>query len=179
VGYEEDNFFVRAFWAHTDGELDNITRRPLAPFLTAIDPQGRSENIPITTNSYNLLSQYTFKVGTQHRVISGLNYRHNDVSGGLVEAFSTEDRVGTYVQDDWNLGKNFRLASGIRLDLHSNINPTYSPRVALFFTPTPGSYLPGIRFSGVSAPDVDRDQSGDFHRDDGSWATQYDYLARF
>ena len=80
VGYEKENFFVRVFYVHTDGEGDNITRRPLAPFLTITDSQGRSRDIPLTTNAYNLLSQYTFKVGTQHRVTSGLNYRHMGTS---------------------------------------------------------------------------------------------------
>lgn len=148
VGYEQENFFVRAYWYRTDGELDNITRPGLAPFITVTDSLGRSRSTPLATNSYNLLSQYTFKLGTQHKVSAGLNYRRNDASKGFIVGFKTEDRFGAYAQDEWEIGEKFRLASGVRLDLHSNINPTYSPRIALFYYPHPDH---SFRISGSVA----------------------------
>lgn len=75
--------------------------------------------------------KYSHEIGTAHRLIGGLNYRHNSLSGTEVAGYSQEDRFGLYLQEEWRPTSALTLTVGSRLDLHNQINPTYSPRVAL------------------------------------------------
>ncbi|PIU40561.1 MAG: TonB-dependent receptor, partial [Candidatus Omnitrophica bacterium CG07_land_8_20_14_0_80_50_8] len=47
--------------------------------------------------------------------------------------------------DEWRPLTQAWVTAGVRMDLHSEINPTYSPRVALFYSPIPDHT---IRLSG-------------------------------
>ena len=132
---EHPDFFVRAFWNQTNMSITNSTLLFLAPFITVTDTEGRSSGIPFLTNSYDLWSQYTHQIGSAHRLIGGINYRHNTLSGTEITGFSQEDRLGMYVQDAWTLWPSLTLNAGARMDLHSDIHPTYSPRVALVYEP--------------------------------------------
>jgi iron complex outermembrane receptor protein len=132
---EHPDFFVRAFWNQTNMNLTNSTLPFLVPIITVTDTEGRSSGIPFLTNSYDLWSQYTHQIGSAHRLIGGINYRHNTLSGTEITGFSQEDRLGMYVQDAWTLWPSLTLNAGARMDLHSTIHPTYSPRVAIVYEP--------------------------------------------
>ncbi len=148
VGYERDDFFVRAFWSQNNLTSSYETIPPLAPFIVFSDKNGNSSHIPFLTNSYDLVSQYSHAIGSAHRVTIGTNYRHNTLSGTQISGFSQEDRFGVYLQDEWRLLKNLTFTAGIRMDTHTEIDPTYSPRVALIYAPHPNHT---VRLSGSVA----------------------------
>ena len=148
AAYEHGEFFIRAFWSQNSVTLSNETFPILAPFVIVSDRNGNSYNIPFLTNTYDLVSQYSHAIGSAHRVTLGANYRHNTLSGTQISDFSQEDRFGVYLQDEWRLLQTVTLTAGIRMDTHSEINPTYSPRVALIYAPHPNHTL---RLSGSVA----------------------------
>ena len=135
VAVEHPDFFVRAFWSQLNQGITNTPVAFLAPIVSVTDTEGRSNGIPFLTNSYDLWSQYTRQIGNAHRVIGGINYRHNTLSGTQITGFGEEDRFGVYLQDTWTLWPSLTLNAGARMDLHSDIHPTYSPRVALIYEP--------------------------------------------
>ena len=137
VAYERDDFFVRASWSQNNVSNSNETVPALAPFVVSGDKNGNPFNIPFLTNSYDLVSQYSHAIGSTHRVTLGANYRHNTLSGTAVSGLSQENRFGVYLQDEWRLLQTLTLTAGIRMDTHSEIDPTYSPRVALIYAPHP------------------------------------------
>jgi iron complex outermembrane receptor protein len=71
----------------------------------------------------------------------GLNYRHNTFSCNCISSFGKENRLGMYVQGEWSILPSVNVIGGLRYDLHTQINPTYSPRLAVLYTPIPGHTL--------------------------------------
>jgi iron complex outermembrane receptor protein len=135
VSVEHPDFFVRAYWNQSSQSITNTPLAFLAPIVSVTDTEGRSTGIPLLTNSYDLWSQYTHQIGNAHRLIGGINYRRNTLSSTEISGFSQEDRLGIYVQDAWTLWPSLTLNAGVRMDLHSDIHPTYSPRAALVYEP--------------------------------------------
>lgn len=135
VSYERPDFFIRAFWNQQDLTINNGSYPVLAPIFTVSDRFGRTTGIPFLTNSYDVVSQYTAWIFTTHRLSLGANYRYNTLSGTEVFQYGQEHRFGLYVQDEWRPHEKFWVVGGVRMDLQSGINPTYSPRVALFYAP--------------------------------------------
>ena len=145
VLYERPNFFLRLNWQGNNITIDNEPLAPLTGIITTTDKLGRSRSIPYNGTTYNAESQYTMELGSSHRLILGGNYRHNTISGTQLTENGHEDRFGVYLQDDWRLNANLTLNAGVRVDLHNELNPTYSPRVALIYSPIPDHT---IRLSG-------------------------------
>lgn len=137
VLYERPNFFLRFNWQGIHTTVDAEPVAPLAGILTTTDKFGRSRGIPYNGHTYNAESQYTIELTSSHRFILGGNYRRNTISGTQLTANGHEDRFGMYLQDDWNLAENLTFNAGFRLDLHNQLNPTYSPRIALIYALTP------------------------------------------
>jgi iron complex outermembrane receptor protein len=148
IGYEHEDFFLRAFWSQSDQTVTNETIPTLAPFVVAGDKNGSPANIPFLTNTYDLVSQYTQQFGSAHQVILGTNLRHNTLSGNQVSGTGKEDRLGFYAQEEWRPLRQILFTAGVRMDLHSDIHPTYSPRVAMIYMPHPDH---SIRLSGSVA----------------------------
>jgi iron complex outermembrane receptor protein len=146
IGYEQEDFFVRAFWSRQTNTVDFRPVAPLTGIVSVGDASGRSTDIPFDSTTYNVVSQGQHTLGTTHTLIAGFNYRHNSLSSTQITSFSREDRLGFYLQDEWRPLKQAWLTAGIRLDLHSEINPTYSPRIALFYSPIANHT---IRLSGT------------------------------
>jgi iron complex outermembrane recepter protein len=126
---------VRASWSQSNASITNTPLAFLTPFVSVTDTEGRSSGIPFITNNYDLWSQYTYQIGNAHRLIGGINYRRNTLSSTEITGFSQEDRLGMYMQDAWTLWPSLTLNAGARMDLHSDIHPTYSPRIALVYEP--------------------------------------------
>lgn len=137
VGYERPNFFIRAFWSEQANTLTNFTLQPMTPFLTVIDRLGRDAGIPIINDTYDIVSQYSPQLGLSNRLIAGFNYRQNTLSSTQAVGFSREQRLGLYLQDEWRPRDEITLTAGVRADMHSEIHPTLSPRVALLYSPVP------------------------------------------
>lgn len=148
LSFERGDFFVRAFWNQNDLTANNETYPVLAPFIVVSDKNGNPANIPFLTNTYDVVSQYSHAIGTNNRVTFGGNYRHNTLSGTQVSGDSKEDRLGFYLQDEWQPLSVLALTAGVRMDLHSEIHQTYSPRVAMIYSPHRNH---SIRISGSVA----------------------------
>ncbi|RMH06922.1 MAG: TonB-dependent receptor [Nitrospirae bacterium] len=134
TAYERGSFSLRAYWYRSDQTGTIPTHRALKNFFVT-DRDGRTDFRQIW-DSYSLETQHSLAL-KPHRLTYGLNYRHNAVSSNLLAQFSRADRLGLYIQDEWTLGETLQTVAGLRLDMHTEINPTYSPRIALIYRPWP------------------------------------------
>jgi iron complex outermembrane receptor protein len=136
LSYERPNFFMRAYWNTFDTTTD-VNQHPfLAPFLRVADQNGSPTSV-MRGNTYNVEAQHALDIGTTNRLIYGVNYRHNTLSSNFISGFSSEDRLGFYLQDEWKPVQTLTVVAGARYDLDTFIHPTISPRIALLFTPIP------------------------------------------
>lgn len=130
--YERPNFFVRAWWREFDTTADFFTHPGLAPFLSIRDRNG-SGRAAFVNDSYNLEAQHAVELAGSNRLTYGVNYRHNSLSSNIIDRFGREDRLGFYLQDEWHATRALTFIAGLRYDLHTEINPTISPRIALLY----------------------------------------------
>jgi iron complex outermembrane recepter protein len=136
VTYERPNFLIRGFWNLYDSTSQTRFLPPLAPFLTYSPRDGSPETVNIG-NTYNLDVQHSLELWATNRLTYGVNYRHNTLKGNSVAQYSTENRLGLFLQDEWNFATPLTLIAGVRYDLDTFINPTVSPRVSLLYSPSP------------------------------------------
>jgi iron complex outermembrane receptor protein len=132
VLYERPNFFIRAWWQMWDHNQTNNVNPLISPFIAVIDRNG-NPTINLVQNSYNLESQHAIDFGAANRLTYGFNYRHNTGSSSFLTQFTREDRLGFYIQDEWHLTQALTAVAGLRYDMDTFINPTYSPRGALLY----------------------------------------------
>lgn len=137
INYERPNFFVRAFWSQQANTVSFTAIPPLDAFLTVGDRSGRTSGVPIVNDTYDVVSQYSLDLMPSQKLIAGLNYRQSTLSSTQISQFGREQRVGLYLQDEWRPHPQLGLTAGVRMDLHSELNPTYNPRVALLYTLAP------------------------------------------
>jgi iron complex outermembrane receptor protein len=135
LNYEQPDFFIKGFWSKQSNNVSFSTVPALTPYLTVGDKNGDSTDVPVDSTTYDVVSQFTRRIGKTHSLILGINYRHNILSGSDVSQTSHEDRLGFYGQDEWRMTDVLRLTAGIRMDLDSEISPAYSPRVVMVFLP--------------------------------------------
>jgi iron complex outermembrane receptor protein len=136
VSYERMNFFLRGWWSgYWDSPI--VTTNPLlANFIRVTDRNGSSVE-SFSSNTYNLEAQHALEFSASNRLTYGANYRHNSLSSSTTDAFSRENRLGLYLQDEWRATQSLTLVAGLRYDLDTFINPTVSPRVALIYQASP------------------------------------------
>jgi len=132
--YERPNFYIRAFWNNYADTATTATNPMLAPFLTIAD-RNLSSTAVFRGNTYNIEGQHTIQLWPANRLSYGLNYRYNTLSSNFISGYSTENRFGIYVQDEWKLAESFRLVGGVRYDLDTFISPTISPRITMLYVP--------------------------------------------
>ena len=151
--YVRPDFFIRAFWNGWDIPLS------VQPFPLLSDALQGAPPIAIPTgtggnrsNTYNVLAQHSLEFWKSHRLTSGVNYRYNTFTSDFTES-GHENRLGLYVQDEWRATQMLSAVAGLRLDLDTFINPTYSPRVALLFQPVTKPYVSWNVFHCISAAD--------------------------
>ena len=140
LSYEHQGFFFRAYWNGFFADADASAHPLLRQFVKVTDPAGQSD-LNFSGNTYNVEGQHSVTVGESGRVTYGLNYRHNTFSCNCIASFGEENRLGTYVQGEWSVLPSVNVIGGFRYDLHTQINPTYSPRLAVLYTPIPGHTL--------------------------------------
>ncbi|MDT7043052.1 TonB-dependent receptor [Candidatus Nitronereus thalassa] len=140
--YKRPNLFLRAYWNRSS--VPNLLQtNPLLPGPFAITDPNLSSNQTRKWNSYNFSGQHALEFGSTNRLSYGMDYRHNTVSSNFLDEFSREDRFGAYIQDEWQATSKLTATGGIRVDLHTEINPTYSPRVALIYRFLPNHTVRG------------------------------------
>ncbi|MGD9725986.1 MAG: TonB-dependent receptor plug domain-containing protein [Nitrospiraceae bacterium] len=135
AAYERANFFVRGWWTYWNHEAFETVNPLITPFLDIFDRTGNSFQNR-TRNTYNIDAQHTVEIGSAHRLSYGANLRYTRFSSNFILGDRAhEDRLGFYVQDEWRVTKEITATAGLRYDVHSQINPTYSPRVSLLYRP--------------------------------------------
>jgi iron complex outermembrane receptor protein len=136
VSYERANFFLRGWWS---GYWDTVTENinPLLANFIRVTGRDGSSVLPFMSNTYNLETQHALEFGSSNRLTYGVNYRHNSLSSNATDAFSRENRLGLYLQDEWRATQSLTLVAGLRYDLDTFINPTTSPRIALIYQALP------------------------------------------
>jgi len=132
--YKRPDMFLRGNWIRWSENRQELSDPRLARFVRFSDRDG-NVNQRFKQDVYNLEAQQVVEVGATNRLTYGVNYRHNAVSLNVLDAFTRENRFGLYVQDEWRATKTVTLVGGLRWDLHTEINPTYSPRLALLYRP--------------------------------------------
>ena len=134
VSYERPNFFLRTFWNRFDASSRVSIDPRLAGLILATDPQGRTV-LSFLGDTYDVEAQHAVELGTVNRLSYGINYRYNTFTSNSADGFNHENRLGFYVQDEWSVSGTFRIVAGLRYDLHTEIPGTFSPRLALLYTP--------------------------------------------
>ena len=127
LGYHTTNFQIQGFWNGNYQTSTSLTHPLLNGLLQNINNHGDIES-QTSQNSYDLMTQYRLASISNHSLLMGANYRLITVSSDLIETFETENRVGFYLQDTWTPLQTLSFSVGIRYDLDTFINPTYSPR---------------------------------------------------
>lgn len=140
--FEKGAFLLRAFWNIIDDSVgsSNVPINQGVLVQTA-DPTGRVNNIPITSNTYNVDSQHAVEFAGDNRLVYGINFRHITLSSPVFDGFHKENRLGVYVQNEWKVMSQLKAMAGLRLDMNNQINPTWSPRVSLIYTMLPGHVI--------------------------------------
>ena len=135
LSYERRDLFIRSWWNSSYDTTRLISDPLLASFLTVTDP-SLSTTEYTRLNTYNVEMQHAFELSAGNRVTYGVNYRHNASSSNILGGFTRENRLGFYLQDDWKVNRTVSIVTGLRYDLDTFINPTWSPRIALLFAPS-------------------------------------------
>lgn len=140
--FEKGAFLFRAFWNIIDDSVGS-SGVPVnqGVLVQSADPTGRVRNIPITSNTYNMESQHGVDLAQNHKLIYGINFRHITLSSPVFDGFHKEHRLGVFAQHEWKVNTELTGLAGLRLDMNNQINPTWSPRVALMYTMMPGHVI--------------------------------------
>jgi outer membrane receptor for ferrienterochelin and colicin len=133
VGYKRPNFFIRAWWTRYTQPSMATVNSLISNVLTLLDKSGTTSINSIKANSTNVDIQHALEFGDFNRLTYGLNYRHNQVSSNFLDGDGHEDRLGLYIQDEWKPTSSLTAVAGLRFDMDTFINPTYSPRVSLVY----------------------------------------------
>lgn len=136
IVYERPNFFIRTFWMESTMD-QQILPHPLLDNLYIGTDRNGNPNAAFTTNTYNIEAQHTVEIGPTYRLTSGVNYRHNTLSSNFIDNFASENRLGLYIQNEWQPVRQLSVVAGVRYDLDTFIHPTFSPRAAILLTPLP------------------------------------------
>lgn len=135
VLYERPNLLLRAWWQSWNHDQANSVDPRIAQFIRIIS-RDNDPNVHTRQDSYNLEGQHAIELMPSNRFTYGFNYRHNTGSSNFISSFTTEDRLGLYLQEEWHPLAPLSVVAGVRMDMDTFINPTYSPRGAILFHPS-------------------------------------------
>lgn len=144
VFYKREHLAIRGWWNGFFNDGQTMTNPTLAPIYKILNRNGET-TIHTNINSYNIEADYSRRVFANLLLSTGINYRHNVAVMSVLTEPTKEDRLGLYFNGEWNLTDALMATAGIRYDLDTFINPTYSPRAALIYTLKEGHTL---RLSG-------------------------------
>lgn len=136
VGYERPDFYIRSWWMQSTHNPDILPNPLLGNLFKVTDRTGGFPG-SFVTNTVNLETQHSVRLGAMYRLTYGANVRHNTLSSNFIDGFARENRLGLYVQNEFTPIPEVTLVAGVRQDMQTFIHPTYSPRVALLIAPSP------------------------------------------
>jgi iron complex outermembrane receptor protein len=136
AAFEGANYFLRGWWTnlHQPSQIDSFSPN-VSPFVTIFSPENGSSQQDLDWNSYNVEGQQRLELPAMNQLTYGVNYRYNTTSSNFLSGSNHENRLGLYAQDEWNPIPELTAVAGLRFDMDTYINPTYSPRAALIFKP--------------------------------------------
>lgn len=137
VGYEQPESFLRFWWNQFDAKSKILTNPVLVGLLRTTDSEG-SPNLNFLGNTFNISAQHAMNLLPENRLTFGINYRLNTFSGNSVTGANDENRLGIYLQDEWQATDRLTLVAGVRYDLDTFIHQQFSPRGAILYTPVSG-----------------------------------------
>ena len=138
AAYERPNFFVRMNWTRWNRDHLELLNPSILNSVAAITDRNGNVNETFQNDVYMVWAQHAVDLGEANRLTYGVNGFHNAVTHvNIFDSDTQEDRLGFYVQDEIRLTRSLTLIAGVRWDLHTELNPTYSPRLALLYKPTP------------------------------------------
>lgn len=135
VGYEGRDLSILGWWTGFKNTGDIRVNPLLGNLLSITDGTGLSSVNDERNDVYNLDVQQLLNFPKTNRLTYGLNYRHIRVASNFLPEVNHQDRLGIYIQDEWKTTQMLSIVVGLRFDMHSDINPTYSPRGALIYKP--------------------------------------------
>jgi len=135
VVYEGPKLLLRGWWTRfkNTGEINIVPI--LSNLQRTTDGNGDSSVNKEKNDNYNFDVQHFFEFPKTNRLTYGMNYRHIRVSSNFLPDPTHQNRLGLYLQDEWKPTQTLNIVAGLRFDMHSDINPTYSPRGALIYKP--------------------------------------------
>src|SRR5690606_22510990 len=112
--YKRPNFFIRGWWSYWLHE-NAVTINPLiSPFFQIFDKtdDGNQER---ERNTYNVDIQHDWDFASSHHLTYGMNLRTTIFTSNFLTSTKThEDRVGLYIQEEWQPIKEVTASAGIR-----------------------------------------------------------------
>jgi iron complex outermembrane receptor protein len=133
--FESGTFWVQGSWTRWQTSSLEALHPNFNGFFVLSDRGGNPVQ-QLTRDQYNFQAQHAIEFGSSNRLTYGVQFRQNAASSNFLDDFTRENRLGIYIQDEWKLTRQFMLIAGLRHDLHSEINPTNSPRVAVVYKPS-------------------------------------------
>ena len=140
ASYERPSFFIRAWWTEFENTGLLTTVPSLANLSRVTGPDFRPVNDE-RNDVYNVDVQHAVRLWRSNSLTYGLNYRYIEVATNFLSQLNKQNRLGVFLQDEWNIAPKLNLVAGLRYDLHTEINPTVSPRVALLYNVAPDHTL--------------------------------------
>ena len=134
AGYEDHWGHIHTSWTRSTYNPIIYPHPLLGNLFRHIDAKG-DEQGHFTTNTYNLDLQFSHAFGAWGRLTTGVNLRHNTLESNFIDRFRTEQRAGLLVQAELSPVASVTTIAGVRYDLDTFINPIWSPRVAVVWTP--------------------------------------------
>ena len=104
---------MRAYWNGWDDTVNSLTHPLIADFLHIAD-RNLSPIATYRADTYNIEAQHVVELGAANRLSYGFNYRHNTLSGNLIDQSSHENRLGFYLQDEWKATQTLTIIAGAR-----------------------------------------------------------------
>lgn len=155
VGYQTSHFQAQAFWNGIFTKNQTLTNPRLNGLLEFLNPGG-GNTTKTSMNTYDIMAQYSHKIGSDHQAIIGANYRYNTMATDFFGRFGEEHRFGVYLQDTWSPVDSLSASLGVRYDLDTFINPTISPRGAVIWNFLPDHSLRASIAIGYRPPTLIR-----------------------
>ncbi len=135
VQFSQDNLSLQGYWNRWDISFPLRANLNLQPFLQLFTSDG-GEKFKGLMDSFTVQAQHRVPLADHHQFTYGIEYRHNNVRANFLKKSVKENRLGIYIQDEWQIFENLFGVGGLRFDMDTFINPTYSPRISLIYRPT-------------------------------------------
>ncbi len=132
LGWDTPASLFRIFWNRFNSDSQSITLPNLTSILQSSDPNGNPTNHH-ATNTYDVLGQHSLPLRSFGHLTGGINFRHITTDSNFFSGFTAENRLGLYIQHQWNPIDPVQILSLVRYDLDTFINPTVSPMMAITY----------------------------------------------